>query len=148
MSEEASEEASEEGDPVFAAGAVVWRSVPDVDGGEVEILVIHRPRYDDWTLPKGKVDAADADLMATARREVWEETGVAGQLGADLGEVRYHAQGRPKVVHYWSMLADGGDFVANKEVDEVLWLPLSEARERLVYRHDVEVLDRFLASWI
>ena len=137
------------GDTIWAAGGVVWRSAPEgEDISNLEVLVIHRPRYDDWTLPKGKAEPGDADLMATARREVWEETGLRCRLGADLGEVGYVAKGRPKVVHYWSMQADEGSFAANDEVDEAEWMTPEAARERLVYRHDVEVVDRFLATWV
>ena len=118
---------------MWAAGGVVWRSAPEgEDGRDLEVLVIHRPRYDDWTLPKGKAEPGDADLMATARREVWEETGLRCRLGADLGEVGYIAKGRPKVVHYWSMQADEGSFAANDEVDEAEWMTPEAARERLV----------------
>ena len=101
---------------------VAERTPEGEDGRDLEVLVIHRPRYDDWTLPKGKAEPGDADLMATARREVWEETGLRCRLGADLGEVGYIAKGRPKVVHYWSMQADEGSFAANDEVDEVEWM--------------------------
>ena len=140
---------SRAGDTVLAAGGVVWRSAPGgEEGRDLEVLVIHRPRYDDWTLPKGKAEPDDADLMATARREVWEETGLRCRLGADLGQVDYIAKGRPKVVHYWSMQAEEGSFVANDEVDEAEWMTPDAARERLVYRHDVEVVDRFLATWV
>ena len=140
---------AEDDETVWAAGGVVWRAVHEgVDGGDLELLVIHRPRYDDWTLPKGKVEAGDADLKATARREVWEETGLHCRLGADLGEVGYTAKGRPKVVHYWSMQAEEGSFAANHEVDQAEWMTPEAARDRLVYAHDVEVVDRFLATWV
>ncbi len=136
-------------DTVMAAGGVVWRSTPGgEDGRDLEVLVIHRPRYDDWTLPKGKAEPDDADLMATARREVWEETGLRCRLGADLGEVAYTAKGRPKVVHYWSMQAEDGSFAANDEVDEAEWMTPEAARVRLAYAHDVDVVDRFLATWV
>jgi len=136
-------------EPILAAGGVLWRPV----GDSFEILLIHRPRYDDWTLPKGKVDAGDADLLATAEREVREETGLRGRLGADLGEIHYTVKGRPKVVRYWAMeLADdasaGSTFEPNHEVDELAWLPPDEARARLVYLPDAEIVDRFLASWV
>jgi 8-oxo-dGTP pyrophosphatase MutT (NUDIX family) len=140
---------AEDDETVWAAGGVVWRTVPEgEDGADLEVLVIHRPRYDDWTLPKGKVEAGDADLAATARREVWEETGLRCCLGADLGEVGYTAKGRPKVVHYWSMQAEEGSFAANHEVDQAEWMTPEAARGRLVYAHDVEVVDRFLATWV
>ena len=139
----------EEEDTVYAGGGVVWRAASGgEDGRDLEVLVVHRPRYDDWTLPKGKAEPRDADLMATARREVWEETGLECRLGADLGEVGYTAKGRPKVVHYWSMQAGEGSFAPNSEVDEAVWMTPGAARGRLTYAHDVEVVDRFLATWV
>ena len=93
--------ADEGDDTVWAAGGVVWRAGRGDDGRDLEVLVIHRPRYDDWTLPKGKAEPDDADLMATARREVWEETGLQCRLGADLGEAVHRegaAEGRPLLV--------------------------------------------------
>ena len=107
-------------EPILAAGGVLWRP-----GDSFEILLIHRPRYDDWTLPKGKVDAGDVDLADT-RREVHEETGLRGRLGADLGEIHYTVRGRPKVVRYWAMeLTDDAPatstFEPNHEVDELAW---------------------------
>ncbi len=102
-----------DGDLILAAGGVLWRPA----GDSFEILLIHRPRYDDWTLPKGKVEAGDADLAATAQREVWEETGLRGRMGADLGEIHYEVKGRPKVVRYWAMeLADDGALI-DRRVD-------------------------------
>lgn len=138
-----------EDDTVYAGGGVVWRAAAGgADGRDLEVLVIHRPRYDDWTLPKGKAEPRDTDLMATARREVWEETGLECRLGADLGQVSYTAKGRPKVVHYWSMQAGEGSFAPNSEVDEAVWMTSEAARDRLSYPHDVEVVDRFLATWV
>ena len=140
-----------EDEPIQAAGGVVWRSsVSDggADGG-LEILLIHRPRYDDWTLPKGKAEPDDGDAAATALREVWEETGLRCRLGADLGEIGYPVRGRPKVVRYWAMAIDGGeDFAPNDEVDQVAWMGPAEAKARLQYEHDHEIVDRFLASWL
>ena len=97
------------------------------------------------------MDAGDADLEATAQREMWEETGLRGRMGADLGEIHYEVKGRPKVVRYWAMeLTDDAapPFEANDEVDELAWLPPDEARARLVYLPDAEIVDRFLASWV
>ena len=136
---------------IRAAGGVVWR--PTADDGKIEVLVIHRPRYDDWSLPKGKAQEADADAAATALREVWEETGLRCRLGADLGQIDYTVRGRPKVVRYWAMRIDTAEgeppaFAPNDEVDEVAWMPPASARDRLAYEHDAEVLDRFLASWV
>ena len=135
-------------EPILAAGGVLWRPV----GDSFEILLIHRPRYDDWTLPKGKVDAGDVDLADTAARGPRGD-GLRGRLGADLGEIHYTVRGRPKVVRYWAMeLTDDASatstFEPNHEVDELAWLPPDEARARLVYLPDAEIVDRFLASWV
>jgi 8-oxo-dGTP diphosphatase len=136
-------------EPILAAGGVLWRRA----GDSSEILLIHRPRYDDWTLPKGKVEEGDGDLASTAQREVREETGRTGRMGADLGEIRYTVKGRPKVVRYWAMELDPdaeatSTFEPNSEVDELAWLSPDDARDRLVYLPDAEIVDRFLASWV
>lgn len=129
---------------VRAAGGVVWRPGPH---GEPEVLLVHRPRYDDWSFPKGKADAGEDD-RACARREVEEETGVRARLGRDLGTVTYpDARGRTKVVHYWEMQpVAGGGFRPGPEVDRCAWLPLAQARRRLTYAHDRDVLERFAAG--
>jgi 8-oxo-dGTP diphosphatase len=122
---------------VRAAGGVVLRP----DGNSCEVLLVHRPRYDDWSFPKGKRarDESDAD---TALREVEEETGYRCVLGADLGSVEYvDGRGRNKVVRYWAMSVVGGEFAPNAEVDLVAWLPTTSARDRLTYPHDRRVLD-------
>jgi 8-oxo-dGTP diphosphatase len=123
---------------VLAAGAAVYRR--GVDGAEW--AVIHRPRYDDWSLPKGKLDPGE-DFEQAAVREVHEEIGVAGTLGAELPSVRYRDnKDRPKLVRYWLMEAGAGDaFVPNDEVDEVRWLPSGEASALLSYDRDRELLD-------
>jgi len=130
---------------VLAAGGVVWRSA---DGGEagspVEVLVVHRPRYLDWSFPKGKREPADLDDAACAVREVAEETGYSTELGAELPSTTYRdAKHRPKRVRYWAMRAVDGAFTPNTEVDEVRWLPAGEARALLTYPHDRAVLDAF-----
>ena len=126
-----------------AAGGAVWRR--SADGG-VEVLVVHRPRYDDRTLPKGKCEAGESD-EETAVREVLEETGLRCELGADLGDVRYvDHQGRPKVVRYWAMTVLDGAFEPNDEVDEVAWLSLADAAAALSYQHDAVVLERLLPA--
>lgn len=124
---------------IEAAGAVLWR--PAVRG--VEIALIHRPRYDDWSLPKGKL-LPDEQPFAAAVREVTEETGSTGALGRNLGEIRYRANGEPKRVRYWAMQHSEGDFTPGEEVDEMRWLPPREARKQLTFPHDLPVLDRFL----
>jgi 8-oxo-(d)GTP phosphatase len=122
-----------------AAGGVVWRPVP----GGVEVCVIHRPRYDDWSLPKGKLTAREHRLAA-AVREVAEETGVRAQPQVRLPSVRYRRDGAPKVVDYWSMRAlSVPRFRANSEVDRLRWLPPEVAAHTVTYEHDARVLRHF-----
>jgi 8-oxo-dGTP diphosphatase len=126
---------------ILAAGGLVWRLDPN---GTVEVLLVHRPTYDDWTFPKGKLDGDDPDEEHCALREVWEETGHRCALGRELTSAHYTDQkNRPKRVRYWEMRVLSGEFTANPEVDEVAWLTVPDARERLSYRHDVGVLDVF-----
>lgn len=104
---------------------------------------MHRPRYDDWSLPKGKLDPGESDLDC-ARREVLEETGVTGAVGPELVSTRYRdRKGRRKVVRYWAMERTGGRFEPNAEVDEVRWLGPDEAGPLLSYDHDRDVLSSF-----
>ncbi|WP_246128137.1 NUDIX hydrolase, partial [Amycolatopsis rhizosphaerae] len=126
--------------PIHAAGAVLWRTG---DGG-IEIALVHRPHYDDWSLPKGKLDPGET-IPAAAVRELREETGYTAVLGRHLRTVRYAVRGRPKVVDYFAAAATGGVFVPNEEVDELRWLPLAEAGAKLGYASDVEVLRAFTA---
>ena len=124
---------------VRAAGGVVWRRGPD---GEAEVLLVHRPRYDDWSLPKGKREPGETD-EACARREVEEETGLLVTLGAELPEVRYRDhRDRPKVVRYWVMepLGDAAAFTPNDEVDEIRWCSIADARAQLSYAHDRDLV--------
>ena len=135
------------GPPIRAAGGVVWRRVDGIDGESgVEVAVIHRPRYDDWSLPKGKVSAGESDLEG-AVREVLEETGFHVRVGRGLGETRYVKSGgggmRPKVVRWWAMQAEEGTFSATREVDELRWLSLAEAADQVSRDTDREVLERF-----
>lgn len=126
---------------VRAAGAVVWRRGPD----GVEVLVVHRPRYDDWSLPKGKLDEGESH-EAAALREVEEETGCSGELGPELAASAYvDHKGRPKTVRYWALEAGDGDLRPTDEVDRAEWLAVDAARRRVSYRRDVEVLDSFAA---
>jgi len=118
---------------VLAAGGVVMR-----DG---EVLLVHRPRYDDWTLPKGKL-LPDESATDGALREVEEETGLTCELGEEVAASRYtDARGRPKLVRFWLMRPVGGSFTPTDEVDELRWLPLEAADALLSYDRDREVLD-------
>ena len=130
---------------IRAAGALLWR--PGRDGPEVAL--VHRQRYDDWSLPKGKALPGEHVLL-TAVREVAEETGVRVVLGRRLPSTHYQQHGnQPKTVDYWAAKAADGPqpgFVPNDEVDEVDWLAMPAARERLSYPHDHRVLDEFAAG--
>jgi 8-oxo-dGTP diphosphatase len=127
---------------VRAGGGVVWR---EGEAG-LQVLVLHRPRYDDWSLPKGKADAGESD-EACALREVEEETGLVCELGEELASTGYQdARGRPKVVRYWAMRAVSGSFRPHDEVDAVRWLSLEDAAAALTYERDRGVLDSFAAA--
>ncbi len=128
---------------IRAAGGVAWRPGPD---GEPEILLVHRKKYDDWSLPKGKTEPGEA-LPVTAVREVLEESGARLALGRRLDSVRYNVGGRPKRVHYWAaqVLSVDDQAVPNSEVDEVAWLPAGRAVEKVSYTHDHGVLADFAA---
>ncbi|BBY66024.1 8-oxo-(d)GTP phosphatase MutT1 [Mycolicibacterium helvum] len=128
---------------ILAAGAALWR--PDPDTGELSIALIHRPRYDDWSLPKGKVDPGENEPVA-AVREIWEETGQRSQLGRRLIQTHYQVPQGAKVVHYWAARALGGEFVPGSEVDQLEWLSVDDAVQRLTYPHDREVLKAFTAQ--
>ena len=123
---------------VHAAGAVLWREL----AGRLEIAIVHRPRYDDWSLPKGKVEPGESHPV-TAVREILEETGFAGRLGRRLAVVSYPVDGAVKRVVYWAAGAGDGEFTANDEADQLLWLPPKEAMKRLQYQLDRKVLRRF-----
>jgi 8-oxo-dGTP diphosphatase len=124
---------------VRAAGGVVWRRGADA----IEVVVVHRPRYDDWSLPKGKCEAGERDEDA-ARREVLEETGLVCELGDELATSRYvDGRGRDKVVRYWAMTVQDGSFVVNDEVDALRWLPLGDVAAALTYARDHPVVRSF-----
>jgi len=117
---------------VRAAGGVVMR-----DG---LVVVVHRPRYDDWSLPKGKLDEGET-FEEAALREVWEETGLRCSLGPELPSVHYEVRGRSKVVRYWLMgVEDDPGFEPNDEVDELRWVSPPEALSLLTYDRDKEVV--------
>jgi 8-oxo-dGTP diphosphatase len=129
--------------PVQAAGCVLWRRSP-VDG-ELELCLVHRPKYDDWSWPKGKLKR-DEDPLAGALREVEEETGYRAAPGARLPEMDYLAHGRPKQVRYWAAEATSGAFVPNDEVDRILWLSPTAARSRLTQPRDRTLVDALLLA--
>jgi 8-oxo-(d)GTP phosphatase len=121
---------------VRAAGGVLRRVGPE----GVEVLLVHRPRYDDWTFPKGKAHRGESD-EETALREVEEETGTRARLGVALPSSQYRdSHGRLKVVRYWTMRPESGSFEPHREVDEIKWLPAADAESQLSYDRDVEVL--------
>lgn len=126
---------------VYAAGAVLWRPADTMNPG-LEIAVIHRPRYDDWSLPKGKVDPGETAPVA-AVREVLEETGHGAILGRRLDMVSYPIDQGVKKVYYWTARSTGGEFTSGNEVDELTWLPVAEAMNVLSYDHDRKMLRRF-----
>ncbi|OEJ95242.1 NUDIX hydrolase [Streptomyces thermolilacinus] len=152
---------------VRAAGCVLWRRAPgsptrtDADAttaeaadptaaaaaaaDPVELCLIHRPKYDDWSFPKGKLKPGE-DLLSAAVREVREETGHACRPGVRLGTVRYRVRERHKVVTYWAAEAGPGTFVPGKEVDTLRWLPPGEARDLLSHPQDRRLVTWFLAT--
>jgi 8-oxo-dGTP diphosphatase len=126
-------------DTVRAAGGVVC----DDDG---RVALVYRPKYEDWTFPKGKLEKGETEEEA-AVREVYEETGLDVELGRELGFVSYtDPKGRPKTVHYWLMRVSGGEFTPNREVTELRWLSLEAAPELLSYDRDREILGRIIAE--
>ncbi|HEX3965916.1 MAG TPA: NUDIX hydrolase [Trebonia sp.] len=128
---------------IRAAGAVAWRPGPDGD----EVLLVHRTKYDDWSVPKGKQEP-DEPLPLTATREVLEETGAVITLGRRLAPVRYKVNGSPKRVDFWAAQVTAMDDAAvpNAEVDKIAWLPVAAALRRVSYKQDVAVLTDFAAG--
>ena len=124
---------------VLAAGCVLWRD----QGDDVQLALVHRPRYDDWSLPKGKVDPGEHRAV-TAVREVVEETGSVALLGRPLGVQRYEVAKGRKEVTYWAARHVGGWFTANEEVDALEWLPPADVVERLTHERDAEHVERLL----
>jgi len=126
---------------IRAAGALLWR---EIAAGEIEIALVHRPRYDDWSLPKGKIDENETAL-ACAYREVSEETGIKARFTRQLGAVEYEDNGAQKRVKYWVAQALGAsDFVANEEVDQLRWLNPTDSIELATHQSDKEMIERFL----
>jgi 8-oxo-dGTP pyrophosphatase MutT (NUDIX family) len=124
---------------VRAAGGLLFRRGP---GGTVEVVLVHRPAYDDWTFPKGKLDDGETEADA-AVREVEEETGLRARLGRELTRTSYlDSRGRPKTVRYWEMTPVGGVLRPANEIDEARWVPIDEAARMLTYARDRELLAR------
>ena len=121
---------------VKAAGGVVWRR----GAGGIEVAVAHRPHRGDWSLPKGKLDPGESWEEA-ALREVLEEIGLRCKLGRELSPTSYRdPKGRAKVVRYWLMEPESGEFEPNREVDEIRWLNPAAAADLLTYEHDKQLV--------
>jgi 8-oxo-dGTP diphosphatase len=126
---------------IEAAGGVIWRASSKQ---VLEVLLVHRPRYDDWSLPKGKLERGEAPIVG-ARREVEEETGLICAPGPELPATRHiDRRGRPKRVRYWAMQPVSGEFVPNDEVDEVTWVRVDEVDGILTYERDLAVVAALL----
>ena len=132
------------GDVILAAGGLVWR---ETSRGR-EIALVHRPKYDDWTLPKGKLDSGER-WQDAALREVEEETGLEVKLGEFAGGCTYLTKRAPKIVLFWHMEVEGDTEFAGEnleEVDGLEWLTVDEARKRLTYRRERRVLAEAVAA--
>ncbi len=129
----------DEDEIIRAAGCLVYR---EVDGGR-QVLVVHRPRYDDWDLPKGKREDGESDLDC-AIRETREESGYGGEIESELSPDHYLVRGRDKVVRWWVMRCTDGEFESNTEVDEIKWLEPAEAQAMLSYGHARSLIDEWI----
>ena len=125
---------------ILAAGALVWRKSKEK---KIEIAVIHRPKYNDWTIPKGKVELNESSI-ACAYREVIEETSIETEFGMYLGEVKYQSLDGPKQVSFWSaQVVKENTFTSNSEVDEIKWVEAAKAAKFLSLDSDREILIKF-----
>jgi len=125
---------------ILAAGALVWRKSKEK---KIEIAVIHRPKYNDWTIPKGKVELNESSI-ACAYREVIEETSIETEFGMYLGEVKYQSLDGPKQVSFWSaQVVKENIFTPNSEVDEIKWVEAAKAAKFLSLESDKEILSKF-----
>lgn len=127
---------------IRAAGALLWRENSEL---KIEIALIHRPRYDDWSLPKGKIEEGESSLRC-AFREVIEETGITPQFGRELGSVEYKEPAGLKRVKYWAAKALTDEFLPNEEVDEIKWLDPDDALTRATHESDRTIINNFLAQ--
>ena len=125
---------------IEAAGGVLWR--PAIGGLGVEVALVHRPKYDDWSLPKGKLTEDEHPILA-AVREVFEETGFSSVPGRPLGQIRYLKDGVPKRVRYWALRAENGSFTPSEEVDQIMWLPPREGQRHLIADRDRPILAEY-----
>ncbi|HEY2272010.1 MAG TPA: NUDIX hydrolase [Jatrophihabitantaceae bacterium] len=126
---------------IAAAGGLVWR----MRDGAPDVLLIHRPRYDDWTLPKGKLLTDEPDLIG-AVREVGEEVGAEVIVKERIGTVKYDVGDARKRVTYWSMQYREGDFMPNDEVDRIEWLRVGRAYTTLSHKFDRKILEDFASA--
>jgi len=127
--------------PILAAGAVLWRKS---EKKKIEVLIIHRPKYDDWTFPKGKAEIGEP-LIACAYREVLEETNIETAFGPYLGEVEYLTNDGKKKVSFWSAkVIKEKDFKPNTEVDQLKWVEVTKVKELLTLDTDRKILEQFL----
>ena len=127
--------------PILAAGAVLWRKSKKK---KIEVLVIHRPKYDDWTFPKGKAEIGEP-LIACAYREVLEETNIETAFGPYLGEVEYLTNDGKKKVSFWSAkVIKEKEFNSNAEVDQLKWVEVTKVKELLTLDTDRKILEQFL----
>ena len=129
---------------IRAAGALLWRDNSDLS---IEVALIHRPRYDDWSLPKGKLEMGETALQC-AYREVQEETGIRATFTRQLGTVEYEESGQEKRVKYWAAhcALTNSEFVPNEEVDQLKWLSPNQALEQATHDSDKSIIEKFMSE--